>query len=388
MLSASADADSGWSLPRLTSPQALRVVHVVPRLRGGAETEIRRLCERLLEHNINVTMVSVYPSGLDADERSVLNVPLIELPQARGAVGRVRLLSAELRRLQPDVAHFHFDEGRFGGRFAAQLAGQIPFVVFSDDGGELSGVFRKQGDKLLSLSTSAFVVSTEEAGRRLVKTGIPDKKVTVIPSGGLELVQNQQTAAKIRADLGVAENEIALLLPARLAAQKNQRLAMRALSRVYGTREDWHLFLLGEGPDDNMLRREAARLHIPARVKFLAARYELATLLPAMDIFVIPSNWERIPTAMGDAMLAGIPVVSSPWDGYSEFLIDGETGFVASDWSQEAFAEAIERVLRDPARAKRVVQRARIFAAERFDMDAAARRYAELYYGLVRSKRR
>jgi glycosyltransferase involved in cell wall biosynthesis len=387
MLSASADADSGWSLPRLTSPQALRVVHVVPRLRGGAETEIRRLCERLLEHNINVTIVSLYPSGLSQDERSVLSVPLIELPQARSAVGRVRLLSAELRRLQPDVAHFHFNEGRFAGRFAAQLAGQIPFVIFSDDGGELGG-FRKQGDKLLNMSTSGFVVSTEEAGRQLVKTGIPDKKVTVIPSGGLELIQNQQTARKLRADLGIGENEIALILPARLAAQKNQRLAMRALSRVYGAREDWHLLLLGEGPDDNMLRREAARLHISARVQFLAARYELAALLPAMDIFLISSNWERIPTSMGDAMLAGIPIVSSPWDGYSEFLIDGETGFVASDWSQEAFGEAIERVLRDPERTKRVVQRARIFAAERFDMDAAARRYAELYYGLVRSKRR
>lgn len=120
----------------------------------------------------------------------------------------------------------------------------------------------------------------------------------------------------------------------------------------------------------------------------MALKFDLATLLPAMDIFVIPSNWERLPASMGDAMLLGIPIVSSPWDGYNEFLIDGETGFVASDWSQEAFAEAIERVLRDPERARRVASRARIFAAERFDMDAAARRHADLYYNLIRKARR
>jgi glycosyltransferase involved in cell wall biosynthesis len=387
MLSVSADADRA-SLPRLTSPQAIRVVHVVPRLRGSPETQVRRLCERLLEYSANVTIVSVFPSELDPEQRSKLAVPLVELPKKGGTLGRVRSLASELRRLQPDVAHFHFDVGRFSGRTAALLGGQIPFVVLTDDGGERSSAFRNIVDKTLSIWTSAYVVATEEAGRQLVKKGVPEKKIAVIPSGGLDGIANVQAAKKVREDLGIAERDVALILPARLAAQKNQRLAMRALSRVYGTREDWHLFIHGEGPDDNMLRREAARLHIAARVKFLGLKLDLATILPAMDIFVIPSNWERLPAAMGDAMLLGIPIVSTPWDGYNEFLIDGETGFVASDWSQEAFAEAIERVLRDPERARRVASRARIFAAERFDMDAAARRHADLYYNLVRKARR
>ncbi len=388
MLSASADADRGWSLPRLTSPQAIRVVHVVPRLRGGPETQVRRLCERLLEYNTNVTLVSVFPSELDPNDRSKLTVPLIELRQSRrGGLGRVQLLASELRRLGPDVAHFHLNLGRFGGRLASLVAGQIPFVVFSDDGGELGGV-RNFSDKLLATWTSAFVVSTEEGARQLSSRGVPQKKINVIGSGGIESVANVQAAKKVRQDLGIAERDVAFILPARLAAQKNQRLAMRALARVYGDREDWHLFLHGEGPDDNMLRRETGRLHIGERVRFLGADPDLATLLPAMDLFLIPSNWERLPSVMGDAMLMGIPVVSAPWDGYTEFLIDGETGFVASDWSQESFAAAIERVLIDPQRAKRVANRARIFAAERFDMDAAARKHAEMYYGLLRRSRR
>ena len=251
-----------------------------------------------------------------------------------------------------------------------------------------AAAFRNLGDKLLATWTTAFVAATEEGARQLGKQGVPQKKIAVIPSGGIETVANVQAAKKIRQDLGLADRDVAFILPARLAAQKNQRLAMRALSRVYGDREDWHLFLHGEGPDDNMLRRETGRLHIGERVTFLGAKDDLATLLPAMDVFVIPSNWERLPTAMGDAMQLGIPIVSSPWDGYTEFIIDGETGFVASDWSQEAFAEAIERVMIDPQRARRVANRARIFAAERFDMDAAARKHAELYYGLLRRSRR
>ncbi len=389
MVSASADADRGWSLPRLTSPQAIRVVHVVPRLRGGPETQVRRLCERLLEYNCNVTLVSVYPSELDPNERSKLTVPLIELPQSkRGGLGRVQLLAAELRRLAPDVAHFHLDLGRLGGRLASLIAGQIPFVVLTDDGAELGGGVRNFSDKLLATWTTAFVVFTEEGARRLSARGVPPKKISVVAGGAIDSVANLQAAKKVRHDLGIADRDVAFILPARLAAQKNQRLAMRALAREYGDREDWHLFLHGEGPDDTMLRRETGRLHIAERVKFLGGNLELATLLPAMDVFLIPSNWERLPTAMGDAMLLGIPIVSAPWDGYTEFLIDGETGFIASDWSQESFAEAIERVLTDPARARRIANRARIFAAERFDMDAAARKHAELYYGLLRRSRR
>jgi glycosyltransferase involved in cell wall biosynthesis len=389
MVSAQADAERSWSLPRLTSPQAIRVVHVVPRLRGAAETQIRRLCERLLEYNANVTLVSVYPAELDPIERSRMTVPLIELPQtARGPIGRTRLLAAELRKLQPDIAHFHLDLGRFSGRMAALLAGQIPFVVFTDDGHEPTGFVRKSADKMLANWTNAFVVSTEAASKQLVNEGIPEKKISVIPSGGVESVANVQSAKKTREQLGLRDGEIAYILPAKLVAQKNQRLAMRALARIYGEEENWHLFLHGEGTDANMLLREAGRLHIAARVTFLRENTDLATVMPAMDIFLIPSNWERLPTAMGDAMLLGIPVVSAPWDGYFEFLTDGETGFVASDWSLESYGEAIQRALADPERAKRIARRARVYAAERFDMDAAARRHAELYYGLIRSKRR
>ena len=67
MLSASADADSGWSLPRLTSPQALRVVHVVPRLRGGAETEIRRLERDNILAALEATRGQVFGPGGAAD---------------------------------------------------------------------------------------------------------------------------------------------------------------------------------------------------------------------------------------------------------------------------------------------------------------------------------
>jgi len=367
----------------------MRVVHVVPSLQSGPETQVRRLCERLADHNATVTLISVFPSGLSREDLQRLEIPVIELPQtARSTFGRVQLLAAELRKLQPDVVHFHLDFGRHAGRMAAMLAGQIPVRVVTDDGGERGGAWRGMADRVLAAWTSAFVVSTEEAAKQLETHGVDGKKIAVIPSGGLGSIANVQAAQKMRRDLGLAENATAFVLPARLAPQKNQRLAMRALAKIYGDREDWQLFLHGEGPDDNMLRREAGRLHIQARTTFLGEKTDLQALLPAMNLFLIPSNWERLPATMGDAMLAGLPVVSTPWDGYSEFLIDGETGFVAADWSPEAYASAIERALVDPERARLVASRGRVFAAERFDMDAAARKHADLYFHLMRKARR
>src|SRR5271166_4589934 len=106
MLSAPAVAGRDFSLPRLTSPQSLRIIHVVPRLRGVEAMQVLRLCERLAEYDTASTIVSVYPSELSAEERAALgSIHYVELPQAKSTYGRVRALAGELRRLKPLVAH-------------------------------------------------------------------------------------------------------------------------------------------------------------------------------------------------------------------------------------------------------------------------------------------
>ena len=373
----------------VASQTPIRAVHVVPRLRGGPETQVRRLCERLVEYDVDVTVVTMTPDEVSPQERAALGVPVVEVGTlGKGEFGRVRALAAELRKLKPIVLHLHGAFGRYAGRFAAILGGKIPIVVLTlDETDEQKKGKERIGDSVLRNWTTQFVVSSQDERKRLVESGVDEHKVTVIPASPLATAATAEAARRLREKLSIPETDLAMILPGRFAAQKNQRLAMRALARGIGDAETAWLVLIGEGPDDAMLRREASRLGITTRVLFLTPQWDPVELLPAMQLFLIPSNFERLPVTLIDAMLAGVPVVSSPWEGFGEFLIDGETGFVATDWSQEAFAEAILRALADPARLRRVADRARTFALERFDMDPAARRLASLYRTLAWKKR-
>jgi glycosyltransferase involved in cell wall biosynthesis len=98
-----------------------------------------------------------------------------------------------------------------------------------------------------------------------------------------------------------------------------------------------------------------------------------------MDLFVMPSIWERMPLALGEAMMGGLVPVLAPWDGHDEFVVDGETGFVAADYSPQAFAAAIRRARGAGERDASVTESARASANKLFSFGTMVRRHAALY---------
>jgi glycosyltransferase involved in cell wall biosynthesis len=90
-----------------------------------------------------------------------------------------------------------------------------------------------------------------------------------------------------------------------------------------------------------------------------------------------------MPLALGEAMRAGLPVVTAPWDGYADFARDGETAVVAADGSVDAFATAFERA-RSAALRVSIAERARAFADRAFALETSVERHAALYAELAR----
>jgi glycosyltransferase involved in cell wall biosynthesis len=90
-----------------------------------------------------------------------------------------------------------------------------------------------------------------------------------------------------------------------------------------------------------------------------------------------------MPLVLGEAMLAGVAAVSTPWTGVEAFIQDGQTGYLSSDWTVEAFQSALARSIDDSAARKELAERGRNVAAERFDLDRAVRSHAELYRELA-----
>lgn len=369
-------------MPARTSGAPLRVVQVVQHLKsGGAETLVRGLSAGLASAGVAVTVVSIYADALDPAEREALGFPVVTIGRrGRSDVGFFPRLVKTIRDLSPDIVHAHLHAGKYAGRIAALAAGSRA-IVFTEHGDEASGALRGAVNRVLHPRTTRFITFNEAQRRRFAAAeGVPLERIAVIPNGVAAPAAGDR--ATLRRALDIEPETFAAYLPARMTAQKNQALAIRAFARVWRGEKRRRLYLAGTGPLEGELRRLVEVLQIADRVHFLGFRDDAAALCRAMDVFLMPSIWERMPLALGEAMRAGLPVVTTHWDGVEDFVVDGETGFVAAGDGRtndvDAFSRALVRATDDVAR-RRIAERARAFADERFDLGTSVRRHISLY---------
>ena len=141
----------------------------------------------------------------------------------------------------------------------------------------------------------------------------------------------------------------------RLVPQKNQSLLLRAFAAfcrhpAINLRHSPQLWLLGAGPLERRLRREADRLGIAARVHWFGFQPNPFPFCRAADAFVLSSRWEGSPNALIEAMACGTPVISTrcPF-GPDELIDDGHTGLLVPTDDPAALADALTRLAQDPA---------------------------------------
>jgi len=256
----------------------------------------------------------------------------------------------------------------------------VPNIVFTEHGDPLRGPLNWLANRFLHPRTARFIVFTPEQRERFSRReGVPLERIAVIHNGVAAPVGDRQA---LRASLGLTAQTFALYVPARFSPEKNQVLALRAFASTQRPGEARALVFAGAGSGESELRREAAALGVASEVRFLGFRDDAANLCVAMDAFVLPSLWEHMPLALGEAMRAGLPVVTTPWTGVEALIEDGVSGFVARDFSVDAFAAALER-LRDEALRLAVAERGRRFADVRFDPERSVREHIALYRELT-----
>jgi glycosyltransferase involved in cell wall biosynthesis len=141
--------------------------------------------------------------------------------------------------------------------------------------------------------------------------------------------------------------------------------------------------IAGEGPQYRPLQDLARQLGVADAVRLLGVRRDVELLLPAFDVFCLPSLCEGIPLALLEAMAAGVPAVAAATGGIPEaarperdaLLVDGKP---AGDTYVDRFTAAVERLLTDPACRHRLTESARLRVRSEFDIETVCRRYREI----------
>jgi glycosyltransferase involved in cell wall biosynthesis len=118
--------------------------------------------------------------------------------------------------------------------------------------------------------------------------------------------------------------------------------------------DDFHLDVIGEGPDLAALRREIARLGVGKMVNLVGdlSHDEVLTRLPSYDVLLMPSRYEGLPLVILEAMAAGVVPVVTDLPGVADELIRHRSnGFLVPRDDVEGFADALERAAQPSVRA-------------------------------------
>jgi glycosyltransferase involved in cell wall biosynthesis len=99
--------------------------------------------------------------------------------------------------------------------------------------------------------------------------------------------------------------------------------------------------------------------------RFLLAgeRDDVLDILPAFDVFALPSRYEGLPTAIVEAMRCGVPVVATAVNAVPDLVVPGETGLLVPPRRPRLLADAIRHLLDSPVTAARMAAAARVHVA-------------------------
>jgi glycosyltransferase involved in cell wall biosynthesis len=232
-----------------------------------------------------------------------------------------------------------------------------------------------------------LAVSDEAARMMLEQWGAPRSKLWSIPNG-VDTDQFHPAGAadsmvRARDAVGLSPAELVVICVANLYPIKRLDVLLRAWRQVVMACPRVRLVIAGDGPLRGDLTSLTHELRCAATVKWLGRRDDVADLLRAADLFVLPSRYEACSNAVQEAMASGLPIVTTDVGGMRELITPQRTGWLVPPDAPKPLAETMLAALLDPAARRRVGQAARAAAVEQFGLDRWVVRLATLYSHLA-----
>jgi UDP-glucose:(heptosyl)LPS alpha-1,3-glucosyltransferase len=229
-------------------------------------------------------------------------------------------------------------------------------------------LFSKHGTRRV-IANSTMV--KEEIGRFY---DFPSERIDVVYNGvPLETFRNQRDRrATKRAELGLADAEVAVLFAGNGWERKGLRFAIEALE-AFGS--ELTLLVAGRGEE---------RKYRSPRVKFLGVVQDMPGLYAAADIFLLPTLYDPFSNACLEALAAGLPVITTRANGFSEIIRDGREGSVIDDARDVSAIRTALQLWADPVRREQAQPHLRQLA-QRFDISANVARTLEILFQVADS---
>jgi glycosyltransferase involved in cell wall biosynthesis len=341
---------------------------------GGAEEALRLLLIGLAERDWDVTLWHSGAAGLSplldaVDDARIPQRIVPPMPEGLRGAARIGRMARLLRQDRPDIFHAHLT-WPFACKWAlaAASAARTPVIVATAQlFGEVDlDASRRTQAWLLGRQFDRVIAVSQDTHDRLHRElGWPLERLTVIPNA-VDVERYRDRGGADRSSLDDSTGRPVVLVPARLEPQKGHRYLLEAARELPGVR----FACAGSGSLTAELTEIAERLGVADRVAFLGYRDDIADLLSGCDLVVLPSLDDGLPLALIEASAAGVPVVATDVGGTGELVVAEKTGLLVAPRDPRALAQAVARLIAEPALARRLGAAGRQRARQHFSTDS------------------
>ena len=365
---------------------------------GGAERMLVKLLSTDVFTRDEVTVVALQPPGELTDELIAKGHEVIHLNVSKSVGGLMKLarLPILVKQRQPDIIHSWLYMSDLASGICALLTGMRPVIwsIRQTDISLAQNRFTTVACAKLCAWCSHYLphtIITNASASRLshASFGYDEKRICVIPNGidHGPFLPEQKAGMKIRDELGIPDDAAVVGMVARFDSQKNHTAFFDAARQLAERLPELHFVLCGK---DMVLNNPHLKVFIEdsiaaSNIHLLGQRRDVASIMNALDLFMLSSSGEGWPNVVGEAMACGVPCVVTNVGDVAQIV--GDAGFLVPNGNSSALAEEAFGFLTCSEGQRHLMSKAARQRVKRlFDIRVIAGKYRSVYEAALQSK--
>jgi L-malate glycosyltransferase len=330
----------------------MKILHCIAQLGiGGAEKQLYELIVNTHDPSVSHE-VMYYNDSLDTEAKRLYDqagIRTIRVPRnSKHPLRFLRDFSALIKASHPDIVHCWLGGANVWGRLAALRAGHQRIIVAYRGGKVFYVPLMRVLECLTGRKVHHLANSRACAAMTARSFGLLPEKFDVIYNGvDLKRFEGDSIRVKLCSQYKIPENAPIVTMVGRLTASKNYPMLLQIAKRTKDHAMGVHFLIAGHGEEEQTLKDLAVQLGVGDIVHFLGLRHDVPVLLKSSNVFCYTTLFEGFPNALLEAMAAGLPIITTDFDGVDELVTDGINGKIVPIGRVDLALDALKHYIHD-----------------------------------------
>ena len=353
---------------------------------GGAERQLYLWLAHIDREKFDPVVLTLHPDHDDYWEKPIeeLDIPLLRVPQKANRMQRLSEIVKLLRPYRPDLIHgWHFFASAYAG-LAGRVLG-VPCV------GGIRSSYSANQRNLETFLVHRFcdtVIANSDSAAEEYRLSL-GKRIQPVFSVPNAILDSFASRVSVRSDLtrryGLPGDALWICSIGRMDPLKRFDLLLEIARRLKTSHENFHVVLIGDGPEKTRLEGLSKTFGVTDRVAFLGEVPNAAEWMKGMDVFCFTSTSEGLPNVIMEAAAAGLPVVAWKLPFIEELLPDKSMSLLSKAGDLDSMLGNLTELIISQSLRENIGRAAQKYVLENFGIERFIQKMSSVYESVLQT---